>query len=164
MRSTAICTPTSAVLPPDAAVPDRGWSVPILKGLACWPNADRHGAGISMVAPRAPAAPADSPRNRRRVVLPLHHMSRAQIASCRRSAIVSPPARVSECRPWSASVRVCLYTPLPRGPEASLSSLGARMASPRRDLVRNDLGRQHAPVRPSDDIERRPLNLGPERG
>ena len=30
MRSTAICTPTSAVLPPAAAAPESGCSVPIL--------------------------------------------------------------------------------------------------------------------------------------
>ncbi len=30
IRSTAIWLPTSAVLPPAAAAPDRGWSEPIL--------------------------------------------------------------------------------------------------------------------------------------
>src|SRR5216117_1785982 len=82
-RSTAICTPTSAVLPPAAAVPDSGCRVPILYGRA-WPNASRHGAGTSSVAPRAPAAVDESARNFRRVVLPLHHMLLAQGSSCHR--------------------------------------------------------------------------------
>src|SRR5260370_29139436 len=69
MRSTAICTPTRAVLPPAAAVPDRGWRVPILYGLA-WPNASRHGAGTSRPEPSAPAAAALRPSHRRRVILP----------------------------------------------------------------------------------------------
>src|SRR5262245_33033482 len=90
IRSTAICTPTSAVLPPAAAVPDSGWSVPILNGLA-WPNAARHGAGTSIVAPMAPAALAARPRNRRRVVFPLHHISHAQTSSCHRSLMLPPP-------------------------------------------------------------------------
>src|SRR6266480_2955863 len=88
MRSTAIWVPTSAVLPPAAAVPESGWSAPTLKGFAC-PNAARHGAGTSIVAPTAPAATAPSPRNVRRVVLPLHHMSFAQGSSCQRSVIGS---------------------------------------------------------------------------
>src|SRR5262245_27831123 len=86
MRSTAISTPTSAVLPPAAAVPESGCRVPTLYGLP-WPNASRHGAGTSTVAPRAPAAVAERPRNRRRVVLPLHHMSFAQTSSCQCSDI-----------------------------------------------------------------------------
>ena len=90
MRSTAIWTPTSAVLPPAAAVPDRGWSVPSLNGLA-WPKASRHGAGTSTVAPRAPAAVAPTPRNRRRVVLPLYQMSFAHASFFQFSAIVAPP-------------------------------------------------------------------------
>ena len=121
MRSTAICTPTSAVLPPDAAVPDRGWRVPILKGLAC-PKAARHGAGTSIVAPSAPAAPADSPRKRRRVVLPLHHMSRAQASSCHRSAIVASSS--SRVRSGSRSLTRSgwpSYTPR-RGHRASLAA------------------------------------------
>src|SRR5713101_785203 len=76
MRSTAICTPTSAVLPPAAAVPESGWSVPTLKALAC-PNASRHHAGTVTVAPSAPAAAAPKPRKRRRVVLPLYQKSSA---------------------------------------------------------------------------------------
>src|SRR5437773_1520471 len=88
MRSTAIWVPTSAVLPPAAAVPESGWSTPTLYGLAC-PNAARHGAGTSIVAPTAPAAAVPSPRNVRRVVLPLHHMSFAQGSSCHRSVIGS---------------------------------------------------------------------------
>src|SRR5712692_5726932 len=86
MRSIAMCTPTRAVLPPAAAVPERGWSVPILYGLAC-PKASRHGAGTSVVAPSAPAAAAERPRNFRRVVLPLHHTSIVQGSSCQRSPI-----------------------------------------------------------------------------
>src|SRR5437667_4603429 len=86
IRSTAISVPTSAVFPPAAPAPDSGWRTPTLYGLAC-PNASRHGAGTSTVAPRAPAAAAESARNRRRVVLPLHHMSFAQASSCHRSAI-----------------------------------------------------------------------------
>src|ERR1043165_2809069 len=86
MRSTAICVATSAVLPPAAAAPDSGCMVPTLYGLAC-PNAPRHGAGTSVVAPSAPAAAAERPRNRRRVVLPLHHMCFAQASSCQRSVI-----------------------------------------------------------------------------
>src|SRR5262245_2796239 len=78
--------PTSAVLPPAAATPVRGWSTPILYGLA-WPKASRQGAGTSIAAPTAPAAVAERPRKRRRVVLPLHHMSLAQGSSCQRSAI-----------------------------------------------------------------------------
>src|SRR6516165_5376539 len=69
MRSTAICTPTSAVLPPAAPAPDSGCSVPILYGLAC-PKAACHGAGTSMLAPSAPAAAEPYPINRRRVTLP----------------------------------------------------------------------------------------------
>src|SRR5207244_1154868 len=77
IRSMAIIDPTSAVFPPAAATPLSGWSTPILYGLA-WPNASRQGAGTRMVAPTAPAAVADRLRNRRRVVLPLHHKSLAQ--------------------------------------------------------------------------------------
>src|SRR5574341_1262194 len=76
MRSTAICTPTSAVLPPAAAAPDSGCSVPTLSALA-WPNASRHHAGTATAAPRAPAAAAPNPRKRRRVVLPLYQNSSA---------------------------------------------------------------------------------------
>src|SRR5262245_3718055 len=90
IRSTAICTPTSAVLPPAAAVPDSGCSVPSLYGLVC-PNASRHGAGTSMEAPRAPAADADRDSIHRRVVLPLHHIDFAQGSSCQCSAIGLPP-------------------------------------------------------------------------
>src|SRR5712691_6737160 len=86
MRSTAIWVPTSAVLPPAAAVPESGWSTPILYGLAC-PNASRHGSGINIAAPRAPAAVAERPRNLRRDVFPRHQISFAQGSSCHRSAI-----------------------------------------------------------------------------
>src|SRR5687767_4147405 len=87
IRSTAIWVPTSAVMPPAAAAPVSGYIVPILYGFAC-PNASRQGAGTSSVAPTAPAAVADRPRNVRRVVLPLHHISFAHGASCQRSAMV----------------------------------------------------------------------------
>src|SRR6266566_2768564 len=50
MRSTAIWVPTRAVLPPEAAVPESGCSVPILYGFA-WPKAVPHGAGTN----RAPS-------------------------------------------------------------------------------------------------------------
>src|SRR5262245_33249942 len=99
MRSTAICVPTSAVLPPAAPVPESGWSTPTLYGLA-WPNASRHGAGTSIVAPRAPAVADVSARNLRRVVLPLHHMSFAQGSSCHRSAIgflLAVPRHANAC-------------------------------------------------------------------
>src|SRR5262245_29358795 len=62
--------------------------VPILYGLA-WPKATRQGGGTSMLAPRAPAAAAESPTKRRRVVLPLHHISRAHASSCQPS-LMSP--------------------------------------------------------------------------
>src|SRR5437762_13310969 len=90
MRSAPSCVPTSAVLPPAAAEPVSGCRTPTLYGLA-WPNASRHGAGTRMVAPSAPAAVADRPRNRRRVVLPLHHMSLVQGSFCQRSAMAIPP-------------------------------------------------------------------------
>src|SRR5687767_12840815 len=88
MRSTAICVPTSAVMPPAAAAPVSGCIDPTLYALAC-PNASRHGAGTSMLAPTAPAAVAERPRNRLRLVLPLYHMSFAHGESCHRSAIGS---------------------------------------------------------------------------
>src|SRR5882672_888026 len=93
MRSTAICTPTSAVLPPAAAVPLSGCSVPILYGLA-WPKACRHHAGTATLAPSAPAAAALNPMKRRLVVLPLYQKSSAwaHFSSFHCSAIgLSPP-------------------------------------------------------------------------
>src|SRR6185369_16964152 len=96
MRSTAIWTPTRAVLPPAAAVPDRGCRLPSLNGFAC-PNAARHGAGTSIVAPSAPAAVAPRPRSRRRVTLPLYQNSFAHAAFVQFSAIGSPPCRLG-CR------------------------------------------------------------------
>src|SRR5262245_34934783 len=89
MRSTAICVPTRAVLPPAAAVPDSGWSVPILYGLV-WPNALRQGAGTSIEAPRAPAVAAPKPSKRRRVTLPLYQKSSAaaHFSCIQRSSIV----------------------------------------------------------------------------
>src|SRR5215831_12377417 len=76
MRSTAICVPTSAVLPPAAAEPESGCNVPTLYGLAC-PKARCHGAGTNIVAPRAPAA-APYPISRRRVTLPRYQNSSPQ--------------------------------------------------------------------------------------
>src|SRR5678816_4031694 len=87
-RSMPMSEPTSAVLPPAAAVPVSGCITPTLIGFA-WPNAARHGAGTSRLAPTAPAAVADSPKNLRRVVLPLHHRSFAQASPCHCSAIVT---------------------------------------------------------------------------
>src|SRR5262249_20645131 len=80
MRSIAICTPTSAVLPPAAAVPDSGCIDPILYGLAC-PKAALQGAGMNMVAPRAPALAAPNPISRRRVTLPLYQLSSVHFSS-----------------------------------------------------------------------------------
>src|SRR5262249_36465740 len=80
-------------------VPESGWSTPTLYGLA-WPNASRHGAGTSIVAPRAPAVADVSARNLRRGVLPLHHMSFAQGSSCHRSAIgflLAVPRHANTC-------------------------------------------------------------------
>src|SRR6266566_5556322 len=87
MRSTAICVPTSAVLPPAAAAPESGCSVPTLYGLA-WPKAACHGAGTSMLAPSAPAA-APYPINRRRVTLPRYQNSSLQSCVFALSVIVS---------------------------------------------------------------------------
>src|SRR3989442_14680564 len=88
IRSTAICVPTSAVLPPAAPVPESGWRTPTLYGLAC-PNASRHGAGTSTGAPRAPAVADASATDLPRVVLPLHHMFFAPALLRHRSAIGS---------------------------------------------------------------------------
>src|SRR5689334_518533 len=92
MRSTAMIVPTSAVLPPAAAVPVSGCMTPSLYGLAC-PNACRHGAGTRIVAPSAPAAAAPKPRKLRRVVLPLHQKARVQASSCHRSAMIASYGR-----------------------------------------------------------------------
>src|SRR5215469_12012656 len=88
MRSTAICVPTSAVLPPPAAAPESGCSVPILYGLA-WPKAACHGAGTSMLAPSAPAAAEPYPINRRRVTLPRYQNASLQFCVFASSVIVS---------------------------------------------------------------------------
>src|ERR1700758_3422054 len=88
MRSTAICVPTSAVLPPAAAAPESGCSVPILYGLAC-PKAACHGAGTSMLAPSAPAAAEPYPINRRRVTLPRYQNASLQFCVFASSVIVS---------------------------------------------------------------------------
>ncbi len=71
MRSAPICRPTSAVLPPAAPAPDNGCSEPILYGLAA-PNAARHGAGTSIMAP---SAPPPQPTKRRRLTLPSYQNS-----------------------------------------------------------------------------------------
>src|ERR1700730_10769345 len=60
MRSTAIWTPTSAVLPMIAAAPDSGCMVPIRYGLL-WASANRSGSGGRLVAP-SPSLLAASPR------------------------------------------------------------------------------------------------------
>src|SRR6185437_15411236 len=87
MRSTAICKPTSAVFPPSAAAPDRGWSEPILYGAAA-PNAARHGAGTSI---NAPIAPPPQPTKVRRVTLPLYQKSSAHFSSFHFSDIAILP-------------------------------------------------------------------------
>src|SRR5262249_44492817 len=68
MRSTAISTPTSAVLPPAAPAPESGCMLPILYGLA-WPKAARHGARSNIAPPRPPPP---HPTSRRRVTLRLN--------------------------------------------------------------------------------------------
>src|SRR5262249_34618812 len=90
MGSVAICTPTSAVLPPAAPAPESGLMAPILYGLA-WPNAACHGAGTSIVAPSA-AAFTPQPTTVRRVVLPLYQKSFAHSSSFHFSVIASPPS------------------------------------------------------------------------
>src|SRR5512145_700839 len=114
--------PTSAVFPPAAATPVRGWITPILYGLA-WPKASRQGGGTSIVAPTAPAAAAERPRKRRRVALPLHHMSLAQGSLCQRSTIVvllrRCPCGQGEC------VKRCLYLHQPRGSRQGLPARGS---------------------------------------
>src|ERR1700730_10768773 len=104
MRSTAICVPTSAVLPPAAAAPESGCSVPTLYGLArpkaacpgartcaAWPGqrGPCHGAGPSMLAPSAPAAAEPYPINRRRVTLPRYQNASLQFCVFASSVIVS---------------------------------------------------------------------------
>src|SRR5215510_9286043 len=90
MRSTAIWVPTRAVLPPAAPAPESGCSAPILYGLA-WPKAACHGAGTSIVAPRAPALAAPYPINRRRVTLPRYQNSSLQSCRLLSSAILALP-------------------------------------------------------------------------
>src|SRR5665213_446630 len=68
---------------PGAPGPDNGCSEPILYGLAA-PNAARHGAGISIIAP---TAPPPQPTSLRRVTLPLYQMSLAQDSSFHFSVI-----------------------------------------------------------------------------
>src|SRR5271169_7123671 len=83
MRSTAICRPTTAVLPPAAPAPESGCSEPILNGLSA-PKAARHGAGTSIMAP---IAPPPQPTRLRRVSLPRYQKSCAHGASLHFSAI-----------------------------------------------------------------------------
>src|SRR6185295_7331739 len=101
MRSTAICTPTSAVLPPAAPAPDSWLIAPTLYGFA-WPNAARHGAGTSI---SAPIAPPPQPTTRRRLTLPLYQKSCAQSSSFHFSLISHPPSGSDWCRSTNAPVR-----------------------------------------------------------
>src|SRR5229473_1487726 len=89
MRSMAIWVPTRAVLPPAAAAPESGCSVPILYGLP-WPKAARHGVGTSIVAPSAPALAALHPTSRRRVTLPLYQNSSSRSCASSLSSIAFP--------------------------------------------------------------------------
>src|SRR5581483_4055148 len=166
IRSTAIWVPTRAVLPPAAAAPESGWSVPIRYGFA-WPNAARHGGGTRSAAPRAPAARAESPRTRRRVVLPRHQSSRAHGSCCHCSLIVEPPSSAHECR-HSARVQVAsLYsTPSDRRKRgrgwdpggrrsvphpAVVDPLGAVGNRPRRNHAGLPAELHHLPDRPRHD-------------
>src|SRR5262249_14603507 len=97
MGSVAICTPTSAVLPPAAPAPESGLMAPILYGLA-WPNAACHGAGTSMVAPSA-AAFTPQPTTVRRVVLPLYQKSFAHSSSLHFSVIATLPLDLMDASP-----------------------------------------------------------------
>src|SRR6266849_6429336 len=102
MRSAAISTPTSAVLPPAAPAPESGCIVPILYGLS-WPKAARHGAGTNIVAP---SAPAPHPTRQRRVTLPLYQNSCELSWSFKSLAIVSSSRWIS--RPQIGSIsRAC---------------------------------------------------------
>src|SRR5260370_11518070 len=67
MRSTAICSPITAVLPPRAATPVSGCSVPIRNGFLAWPSATRHGPAATPAPPSATALVAST---RRRVIRP----------------------------------------------------------------------------------------------
>src|SRR5580765_1949862 len=66
MRSTAICTPTRAVLPIMAAAPDNGCIVPIRYGFG-WANTTPHGTAERTAPPSAAALVAST---RRRVIAP----------------------------------------------------------------------------------------------
>src|SRR5262249_53370286 len=105
MRSTAISTPTSAVLPPAAPAPESGCTVPILYGLA-WPKAVCHGAGTHAVAPRTPAP---YPIRRRRVTLPLYRNSFDPSWSFQSMVIASPPdfSTHHHCGQVTAMIPVC---------------------------------------------------------
>src|SRR5258708_38971162 len=96
MRSTAISTPTSAVLPPAAPAPESGCMVPSLYGLA-WPKAARHGAGTNMVAP---SSPPPHPTRRRRVTLPLYQNSHELSWSFQSLAIVRSSLWISYSQDW----------------------------------------------------------------
>src|SRR5260370_1099566 len=96
MRSTAISTPTSAVLPPAAPAPESGCMVPSLYGLA-WPKAARHGAGTNMAAP---STPPPHPTRRRRVTLPLYQNSHELSWSFQSLAIVRSSLWISYSQDW----------------------------------------------------------------
>src|SRR5262249_1830450 len=104
IRSTAICTPTSAVLPPAAPAPDRGLIAPTVGGSAR-PKATRHGAATSMTAP---IAPPPQPTPRRRVTLPPYQKSCAQSSSFHFSLISLPPSGSDWFRSTHAPVRESL--------------------------------------------------------
>src|SRR6266540_3278323 len=136
MRSTAICTPTRADLPPAAAAPESGCSVPILYGLA-WPKAACHGAGTSMVAPSAPAAAEPYPINRRRVTLPRYQNSSLQSCVFASSVIVCSSQvgllwrRQVPCQlPVSAGAAQRSAPTLAQGLERILQDMPAHNAAP----------------------------------
>src|SRR5688572_19555098 len=80
-----------------------------------------------MVAPRAPAVAMPTPRNLRRVVLPLYQMSFAQGSLCHRSAIdclLSLPANRAR------SGKVCAPTYTNRSDRASVAATRAQSVIP----------------------------------
>src|ERR1051326_1244566 len=139
MRSTAICRPTTAVLPPSAAAPESGCSEPILKGFSA-PNAARHGAGMSIMAP---IAPVPQPTKRRRVALPRYQMSSAHFSSFHFSVMASlslwihsrapkrsRPRRWARLRPLTGSWRAADALA-----NAILRAVSTGFACPRQRLV-----------------------------
>src|SRR5215831_12090002 len=103
MRSIAISRPTTAVLPPAAPAPDSGCSEPIRYGVAA-PNAARHGAGTSIMAPMAPPP---QPTRVRRVTLPLYQTSLAHSSFFHFSVIASSLriSCVARQRPRGCAIR-----------------------------------------------------------